>query len=391
MTMLRMSRRQFIRHATGAAAGAALGQALQSAAHAGTSTAARRLIIVVFGGGTRCSESIDDPEHRFIPGLWNEMVPAGTLFTNMRVERTVVHPNSTGSIVSGRWEYEDIDWTRPIEGPSIFEIFRKTLSAADTSTWAFVYASILSQVGYSLDAGYGHAYAGNVVVPPTIPRFAAVQMEREMQQAGSDNRAQLDAARRCAEIARTNSRLSTEGLRSRSAREFIDEEFESWRSGAVDTSHDLFLAERAIACIERFAPRVLLVNFGEIDCAHYGSWSRYVDAIRRTDDLTCRLWRAAQRHEAFRNNTLMLVLPDHGRELDRPGHWGFVHHGDFYTGRDIDEGCRRVWMLAIGAGVRGRVLIDAATPITAVAATGLEFLGLDAPGDMQPSVWSRMG
>ena len=27
------------------------------------------------------------------------------------------------------------------------------------------------------------------------------------------------------------------------------------------------------------------VDFGEIDCAHYGSWSRYVEAIRRTDEL----------------------------------------------------------------------------------------------------------
>ncbi len=47
----------------------------------------------------------------------------------------------------------------------------------------------------------------------------------------------------------------------------------------------------------------------------------------------------------------MLVLPDHGRELERPGGTGFIHHSDFYTGQGADEGCRRVWMLAVGPGV----------------------------------------
>ena len=39
-----------------------------------------------------------EPQHRFIPRLWNDLVPRGTLFTHMRVEGKVVHPNSTGSM-----------------------------------------------------------------------------------------------------------------------------------------------------------------------------------------------------------------------------------------------------------------------------------------------------
>ena len=71
----------------------------------------------------------------------------------------------------------------------------------------------------------------------------------------------------------------------------------------------------------------------------------------------------------------MLVLPDHGRQLDRPGSTGFIHHSDFYTGEGADEGCRRVWMLALGPGIRPGKTIDRSTPITAVAATALDFLG----------------
>ena len=81
----------------------------------------------------------------------------------------------------------------------------------------------------------------------------------------------------------------------------------------------------------------------------------------------------------------MLVLPDHGRQLDGPGSDGFIHHSDFYTNRGADEGCRRVWMLAIGPGMAGGAKIDRPTPITAVAASGLQWLGLrPSPGAAPP-------
>jgi len=131
------------------------------------------------------------------------------------------------------------------------------------------------------------------------------------------------------------------------------------------------------------------VAFGEIDCAHYGSWSRYVEAISRTDELTWRLWRETRELADYRGRTLMLILPDHGRELDGPGHSGFIHHGDFYTNAGADEGCRRVWMLALGSSVEPGGRIERPIPITSVAATGLEYLGLDVAG-AEPSVWRHL-
>jgi hypothetical protein len=82
----------------------------------------------------------------------------------------------------------------------------------------------------------------------------------------------------------------------------------------------------------------------------------------------------------------MLVLPDHGREMEKPGGTGFIHHSDFYTDQNTDEACRRVWMLALGPGVRAGQMVDAATPFTAAAGTGLEFLGLKPSPGAAPSV-----
>ncbi len=393
----RISRRRFLLASAGVAAATLDGTEGLSASGAATVRAPaglplekRKLIVILFGGGTRSSESVDDPEHRHIPRLWNEMVPKGTLFTNMRVEHKVVHPNSAGSIMTGHWEYDDIDWTRPVAHPTIFEICRKARRTPDTAAWAFVYASILAKTGESLAQGFGRKYAANVVEPPTIPRTTAEEIERRVLRAASRGSTdhEMETAAACAELARATSHISTEGVRSRQARDFLDAEFAAWRAGSGTTSHDAFLADRAIACMQRFAPAVMAVDFGEIDCAHYGSWSRYVDAIRRTDELTWKLWRATEQSEEYRGRTLLLILPDHGRELDRPGHSGFVHHSDFYTGEGADEGCRRVWMLALGPGAKGGRRISRQIPITSAAATGLEFLGMEASPGAEGSVWN---
>ena len=391
----KINRRQFLCSAArlGAVLGGAnlLGQCSRPAeASASPASKQRKLIVVLFGGGTRSSESIDDPTHRYIPHLWNEMVPDAALFTNMRVEHKVVHPNSAGSIMTGHWEWDDIDWTRPVAHPTIFEICRKARRTPDTSAWAFIYASILAKTGESLAPDYGKPYAANIVEPPTIPRTTAEEMDRRMQQAASLGSADAEAraAAACAKLARQTSCISVDGLRSKEARSFLDSEYKKWKAGSDSTSHDAFLTNRAIACMRTFAPDVMAIDFGEIDCAHYGSWSRYVEAIRRTDELTWRLWRAAEEIEQYRRQTLMLILPDHGRELERPDHWGFIHHSDFYTNEGADEGCRRVWMVALGPGVKEGHRIDKPVPITAVAATGLEYLGLDASTGAEKSVWN---
>ncbi len=391
-----MGRRQFLHTAAGAGAAALLlngtdlfagGRGVRS-----INPEAKKLIIIQFGGGLRSSESIDDPTHRYIPKLWDEMVPRGTLFTNMRVEHKVVHPNSTGSMMTGHWEWDDIDWSRPVANPTIFEIFRKAKKAPDTSAWAFVYASILAKTGFSGAHGFGLDFGANVVEPPTIPRETSDRMDAIMAKAAAtgSSEQELLAAKQCASLARSTSVITRSGLRSKAARDFLNQNYSSWRAGRGTTSHDAFLTESAISCMRTFAPDVMAIDYGEIDCAHYGSWSRYVEAIERTDALTHRVWQEVERNPHYKDKTLVLILPDHGRELEQTSDFGFIHHSDFYTNKGADEGCRKVWMLALGPGVKNNT-IDRPIPITAAAATGLEFLNLDPSKGAAHSVLSMTG
>ena len=121
--------------------------------------------------------------------------------------------------------------------------------------------------------------------------------------------------------------------------------------------------------MREFAPRVMLVNFWDMDVAHWGSYSLYLQAIDKTDRLTGMLWDEVQSNPKFKDNTTLLVLPELGRDGDMNAANGFLNH------RSGDASCRNIWMLAIGAGVTAG---ETERPIhhVDVAATAAGVLGV---------------
>jgi arylsulfatase A-like enzyme len=112
----------------------------------------------------------------------------------------------------------------------------------------------------------------------------------------------------------------------------------------------MYIARRLM---QQESPSLLWITMHDIDIAHAGAYSLYVDAIRRTDRLCAELWKAAQSETEYAGNTTMFILPDFGRDADQDsGGNGFQHH------RTGDAASRTTWMLALGAGVREGVVYD---------------------------------
>jgi arylsulfatase A-like enzyme len=115
------------------------------------------------------------------------------------------------------------------------------------------------------------------------------------------------------------------------------------------------------------------VNFWDMDVAHWGSYSLYLNAITKTDRLTGMLWDEVQANASYRGKTTMLVLPELGRDGDQNTANGFLNH------RSGDLSCRNMWLLAMGAAVpRGET--ERAVYHVDVAATAAELLGVKAAG-----------
>lgn len=378
-----MNRREFLRAGSVLAVAAGFESRLSAvtAPPDGAVPGDPNVLLVLFGGGTRNSESIADPERRYVPCLWNRLRPEGTLFSDVRNDGLIVHTSAAASILSGHWEHLDLAWKSPARHPTLFERVRRSLALPHEDCWALVYAVILASPVFSEGTGYGHAASANVFYPPTVPRATRERVLELTARAGaigdSDRHAALLGEAR--QLLRSTARPHYEGLLGPGPETFAREFFARWRQEDGTTSHDAFVAEAAKAVMRRFHPRFVMVGFGEIDCAHYGNFSRYTDAIRRTDALTFDLWTAIQADAFYRDRTYLVVTPDHGRELERPGGEGFVHHSNFYTGEGADEGCRQVWALILGPGIpKGETRSEALSQLQ-IAPTIGRFFGLEWP------------
>lgn len=122
--------------------------------------------------------------------------------------------------------------------------------------------------------------------------------------------------------------------------------------------------------MQQVAPSLLWITLHDIDIAHSGAYSLYVEGIRRTDRLCGELWQAIESNSEYAGKTALFILPDFGRDSDQDSAGnGFQHH------RTGDALSRTVWLLAAGPGIREGATVD--RPIDSL--------------DLVPTLGARMG
>ncbi len=105
--------------------------------------------------------------------------------------------------------------------------------------------------------------------------------------------------------------------------------------------------------MRQLAPSMLWITLHDIDVAHAGTFSLYVDGIRRSDRLCSEIWNTIQTEPEYAGKTNLFILPDFGRDSDgEAGGNGFQHH------RTGDALSRTTWMIAMGPGIRENVVVD---------------------------------
>jgi len=345
---------------------------LPQSLHAGSS-AGRRVIIVTFGGGVRYSETFGPEGLRNIPRL-AEMRPQGFFFRSCTNAGVLSHFNSTASILTGNWQRVDDFGFQPPAGPTIFEYFRKGAKAAPMDAWIIATNKSFATIGSSGDAAWGASYGANVVLPKQLLLEAVKEVVRKRPGGGVADREN---------VLRQLQGILSEGYEGvgwtvfKGGRELDAHVRDTLTRSLVDyingpeapTSGDELTFFMTREVMREFAPRLILVNFWDMDVAHWGSYSLYLQAVTKTDRLTGMLWDEIQANPRYKDNTTLLVLPELGRDGDINAANGFLNH------RSGDASCRNMWMLAMGSGVRPG---ETDRPIhhVDIAATAAELLGV---------------
>ena len=125
-------------------------------------------------------------------------------------------------------------------------------------------------------------------------------------------------------------------------------EIERWMEDvtplAPDEHFDAFVYHAAVDFITQRKPRVFLLGFGEPDTwAHGRRYDRYLHSIRRCDRFIRQLWERLQSMDEYRDNTVFILTPDHGRGVT-PRDW--TSHGKKV------ERAEETWLAAFGPGIR---------------------------------------
>jgi len=360
------SRRDFLRAATGATAGAAalfgfapsLGMAIPRA---------RKAVVVTFGGGARDEETFMPEGQENIPHLLNELIPRSTFFTQVVNRGILGHYVATASLATGVYEtFNNFAAVAP-ENPTVFEYFRKDLKRPPTDAWVVAPSNGFNRIGESAHRSYGAGLGAGVILPKRLLRSALSPA------AGDDLYDHLLRDNYETPMYTPDPLLSSGGgaAELHEMAELLKLSIADFGAHARSLgSPDELSVYIAKQLMRQLAPSLLWITLHDIDIAHSGAYSLYVDAIRRSDRLCAEIWRAIESEPEYAGKTTMFILPDFGRDSDmESGGNGFQHH------RTGDAMSRTTWMMAMGPGVHQNRVVDRAVESTDLVPTLGAVLG----------------
>jgi hypothetical protein len=354
------SRRDFLR----SAAGVALGTALVSASPFVRGAAAqkkRKSIVITFGGGARDQETFAPEGQENIPHLLHELIPQSSFFTQVTNQGILGHYVATASLATGVYETLNNFSAVPPEHPTVFEYFRKDLLRPASDTWVVAPSNGFNRIGESDCRSYGPGTGARVVLPKHLLSAASSGAVADFDHLLRDN---YETPLYTPQIAGSDFELQQlESILKLSVDDFTAHA----RTVSSPDELSVYIVKRLM---QEESPSLLWITMHDIDIAHSGAYSLYIEAIQRTDRLCAELWKAAQSDPEYAGNTTLFILPDFGRDADLDsGGNGFQHH------RTGDAASRTTWMMALGAGVRPGVVYD--RPVQSI--------------DLVPSLGAMMG
>jgi hypothetical protein len=340
---LARTRRDFLRNV----AGLALGGTLMSSSplvRGAVAQKKRKTIVITFGGGARDQETFSPQGQENVPNMVKQLIPQSSFFTQVENQGILGHYVATASLATGVYETLNNFSAVPPQHPTVFEYFRKDLRRPLSDAWVVAPSNGFNRIGESDYRSYGPGMGARVILPKHLLGAAMSGSSSDYEHLLRDNyetplyTPQLAGGEFELEQLEMILKLSVDDFKAHA------------RTVSSPDELSMFIARRLM---QQESPSLLWITMHDIDIAHAGAYSLYVDAIRRTDRLCAELWTAVESEPEYAGNTTLFILPDFGRDGDQDsGGNGFQHH------RTGDAASRTTWMMAMGAGVRQGVVYD---------------------------------
>jgi len=361
-TRIAQTRRDFLRDVAGLTLGSML--ARSPLARAAVVPNNKKVVVITFGGGARDQETFAPEGQENVPNMLRDLIPRATFFTQVVNRGILGHYVATASLATGAYETINNFASLPPENPTVFEYYRKDRKRPSSDTWVVAPSNGFNRIGESSHRSYGPGFGARVILPKHLLAAAMSSGHSDYEHLLRDN---------------YESPYLTPDL---AGNEFELQQLESLLKLSVDdfkahartlSSPDELSVYIARQVMKQAAPSLLWITMHDIDVAHAGTFSLYVEGIRRTDRLCAEIWKTIESEPEYAGKTTMLILPDFGRDADTdPGGNGFQHH------RTGDALSRTTWLIALGPGIREGVVHDGAVDSVDLVPTIGSMLGFSA-------------
>ncbi len=381
-----MKRRDFIKKAGIATAGAFVLPYILPSGRLFAATGNRKVnhvVLVLFAGGLRNIETVKQNQSNLMSTMLkditpfavqagiNEVIPAsplpggkrlqeyGTLMQEFRFkEGPTGHYNGHMTALTGRYSQAEINLRTNPDYPTIFEYYRKhnddtSKSSSMNSWWISNTLGPYPALNYSSYAGYGAAYGANYIQPSSIISIEGYNALGNPKTFSPQETDLINKIRTfCdANFANQYAAESVGVVNSVAEREqlnmFLAELFQDALNGPAYNSYgftggvsndlvNLYYAEKVI---EKFKPELTVLNMQDVDICHT-DFTKYCNLLRRADWGVSHLWNKIQNTPGMANDTVMIVVPEHGRNIsantlfDAYGRPAYDHNSDA-TSREI--------------------------------------------------------
>lgn len=316
---------------------------------------------------TKIAYGLDDTENNIVghfpidPLLQTPLDMQGTLFPEVRYSKGGTgHYGGLVTGMSGNYGSVDIGGlqSRPA-APTIFEYLRKHAGFKATDTWYVGLGTNNSRplLNHSNHPDYGQRYAGNFIAPlvtfgtPGQNHFMNFKNYHETDEWNQALEMRDFLNRNFAQDGFEIPHLYNTDDEDNKIKSFVKDIFA--KNGnvflpPVNDNGDLKVIGYTLELLHYFQPKVTVVDLSNVDVCH-GDFTAYLKNMHRADHGIGFLWREIQNIPGMANNTTMIVMPEHGRDLepnpiqDNNDWYAYDHSGDLNS--------RRIFTLMVGPGI----------------------------------------
>jgi len=296
-----------------------------------------------------------------IPRLLNDTIEnMGMLLPEMRAT-SAGHYAGLNTLVTGNTATTQGLKQKPVF-PTIFEYTRRHLGIPATKSW-FVCNTLLNSyplLNYSEHENYGASYGANLLVPNVV--FGSRGEEHLSNAKVYHPEEQIAPMYEMKQFLDNTFKSSGSGLieygitnteeERNDIKEFIKSTFEKKRLGQipfppVTDNGDLANIGYAIELMRWFKPTLTVINLSNVDGCH-SNFTGYLRSLHRADHGVAHLWKEIQNIPEMKDNTIMIMIPECGRNSDPNP---ILDENDWYAFDHSDQNSLRIFGAMVGPGV----------------------------------------